>query len=85
MRILIIGGAGMVGRKLAERLAKDGHLGKTDVSHLTLQDVVAAQTPAGANFPVEIVTGDLSDPTTAPKLVASKPDVIFPSSRDRIR
>ncbi len=77
MRILIIGGAGMVGRKLAERLAKDGHLGKKDVSHLTLQDVVAAQTPAGANFPVEIVTGDLSDPTTAPKLVASKPDVIF--------
>ena len=27
MRILIIGAAGMVGRKLAERLARDGSLG----------------------------------------------------------
>jgi D-erythronate 2-dehydrogenase len=77
MRILIIGGAGMVGRKLAERLAKDGRLGSKEISHLTLQDVVAAEKPAGAKFAVEIVTGDLSDPASAPKLVASKPDVIF--------
>ncbi len=77
MRILIIGGAGMVGRKLAERLAKDGRLGSKEISHLTLQDVVAAAKPAGAKFPVEIVTGDLSDPATAPKLLASKPDAIF--------
>ena len=77
MRVLIIGGAGMVGRKLAERLAKDGRLGNTQVSHLTLQDVVAADKPAGATFPVEIVTGDLSDPATAPMLIASKPDAIF--------
>ena len=27
MKVLILGGAGMVGRKLAERLAKDGELG----------------------------------------------------------
>ena len=77
MRVLIIGGAGMVGRKLAERLAKDGRLGNKQVSHLTLQDVVAAEKPAGATFPVEIVTGDLSDPATAPMLIASKPDAIF--------
>ena len=77
MRVLIIGGAGMVGRKLAERLAKDGRLGNTQVSHLTLQEVVAADKPAGATFPVEIVTGDLSDPATAPMLIASKPDAIF--------
>ncbi len=77
MRILIIGGAGMVGRKLAERLAEDGRLGEKEISHLTLQDVVAADKPAGAKFPVEIVTGDLSDPATAPKLVAGKPDAIF--------
>jgi D-erythronate 2-dehydrogenase len=77
MRILIIGGAGMVGRKLAERLAKEGRLGHREISHLTLQDVVAAEIPAGAKFPVEIVTGDLSDPASAPKLVAGRPDVIF--------
>ena len=77
MRVLIIGGAGMVGRKLAERLAKDGRIGNKEISHLTLQDVVPAQKPAGAKFAVEIVTGDLSDPASAPKLVANKPDVIF--------
>ena len=77
MRVLIIGGAGMVGRKLAERLAKDGRIGNKEISHLTLQDVVPPTKPAGAKFAVEIVTGDLSDPASAPKLVANKPDVIF--------
>lgn len=77
MRILIIGGAGMVGRKLAERLAKDGHLGGKTISAVTLHDVVAGQVPAGAAFPVAIKTGDLSEPGEAAKLVAERPDVIF--------
>ncbi len=34
MKVLIIGGAGMVGRKLAERLARDGKLGADVVFHL---------------------------------------------------
>ena len=42
MKVLIIGGAGMVGRKLAERLASDGRLGERAVSEMTLYDVVAA-------------------------------------------
>ena len=37
MHILILGGAGMVGRKLAERLAKDGTLGGKAITGLTLQ------------------------------------------------
>ncbi len=77
MHILIIGAAGMLGRKLAQRLAKEGRLGGRDVSAVTLQDVVAGEKPAGARFPVEILTGDLSEPVTAVKLVLSKPDVIF--------
>ncbi len=77
MKILIIGGAGMVGRKLAERLAKDGTLGGKEVSDLTLYDVVAAQKPAGAKFPVHIKTGDLPAAGETDKLVAGKPDVIF--------
>ena len=56
MKILILGGAGMVGRKLAERLAADGQLGGKEISELTLYDVVAAQKPAGALFPVNIVS-----------------------------
>ena len=77
MRILILGGAGMVGRKLAERLARDGTLGGRGISGLTLQDVVAAQKPAGAKFPVDIVVGDVSVPGEAAKLLAGKPDVVY--------
>jgi nucleoside-diphosphate-sugar epimerase len=77
MKVLIIGGAGMVGRKLAERLARDGQLGGRDISAMTLYDVVPAQKPAGAKFPVEIKTGDLPAAGETDKLVAGKPDVIF--------
>jgi len=77
MKVLIIGGAGMVGRKLAERLAKDGTLGGKVISSLALYDVVPPQKPAGANFPVEIITGDFPAPGESDKLVANKPDVIF--------
>ncbi len=77
MKVLILGGAGMVGRKLAERLAKDGRLGGAEITGLTLYDVVAPQKPAGATFPVETLTGDLPAAGETDKLVASKPDVIF--------
>jgi nucleoside-diphosphate-sugar epimerase len=59
MKVLIIGGAGMIGRKLAERLAKDGAIAGKPVSKLTLYDVVPATAPAGAKMPVAIATGDL--------------------------
>ena len=48
MKVLIIGGAGMVGRKLAERLAKDGALAGKAISKLTLYDVVPGVVPEGA-------------------------------------
>lgn len=77
MKILIIGGGGMVGRKLAERLAQDGKLGGKAISAMTLYDVVSPQKPAGASFPVSVTTGDLPAPGETDKLVADKPDVIF--------
>ncbi|MDB5625303.1 MAG: NAD-dependent epimerase [Tardiphaga sp.] len=77
MHILILGAAGMVGRKLTERLLRDGQLGGRDISKLTLQDVVAPVIPAGADIPIAIVTSDFADPGTAAPLVADKPEVIF--------
>jgi len=77
MKVLIIGGAGMVGRKLAERLAKDGKIGGKAISSLALYDVVPPQKPAGASFTVEITTGDFPAAGESDKLVANKPDVIF--------
>jgi len=77
MNILIIGGAGMVGRKLAERLARDGELGGRAVSSMALYDVVEPAVPASAKVPVRVMTGDLPAAGEAGRLVADRPDVIF--------
>lgn len=76
MHILVLGAAGMVGRKLVERLLRDGRFGKSDITRLTLQDVVAPAKP-NTSIPVDVVTADVSDAAAVTKLVASKPDVIF--------
>jgi D-erythronate 2-dehydrogenase len=77
LHILLLGAAGMVGRKLSERLLRDGRLGKADITRLTLQDVVPPAQPAKAGFPVDTVTCDFAVPGAAEKLVADRPDVIF--------
>ncbi|WP_296737318.1 D-erythronate dehydrogenase [Mesorhizobium sp.] len=77
MRILITGAAGMVGRKLIARLAKDGSLRGRKFSALDLHDIVAPQVPAIEGVDVSIHTGDLSAPGATTSLVASHPDVIF--------
>jgi nucleoside-diphosphate-sugar epimerase len=77
MKVLIIGGAGMVGRKLAERLARDGELAGKTVSDLTLYDVFPALPPPAAKLPVQIATGDLPSPGEAERLMADRPDIIF--------
>ena len=53
MNVLILGAAGMIGRKLAERVARDGAIGGTTVDRLHLVDVVPPAVPAGATVPVE--------------------------------
>ena len=77
MHILVLGAAGMVGRKLTERLLRDGRLGSRDIARLTLQDVVAPEQPANPGFAVDTVTCDFAVPGAAEKLVADRPDVIF--------
>jgi nucleoside-diphosphate-sugar epimerase len=77
MKVLIIGGAGMIGRKLAERLARDGEVAGKAISKLTLYDVVPGAAPPGAKMPVDIRTGDLPAAREADKLLADRPEVIF--------
>jgi nucleoside-diphosphate-sugar epimerase len=77
LHILVLGAAGMVGRKLTERLLRDGRLGQRDITKMTLQDVVAPSAPAKAALPVDTVTCDFAVPGVAEKLVANRPDVIF--------
>ena len=77
MHILVIGAAGMVGRKLTERLVADGRIGKEPVTALTLVDVVAPAAPQGFSGEVKSITADLSAPREAEKLVAARPDLIY--------
>ncbi|MFL5142258.1 MAG: NAD-dependent epimerase/dehydratase family protein, partial [Microvirga sp.] len=77
MHILIFGAAGMVGRKLTERLVKDGGLGGREITKATLHDVVEPQAPANAPFKGRTVSSESAEPGEAEKLVAERPDVIF--------
>lgn len=77
MHILVLGGAGMVGRKFIERLAREGGLGGQAVTRVTAQDVVAAAPPPAAPFDFEAVVSDLSQPGEAEKLIATRPELII--------
>jgi nucleoside-diphosphate-sugar epimerase len=77
LHILVLGAAGMVGRKLTERLLRDGRLGGREISRMTLHDVVAPMKPADAAIPISIVTSDFAEPGTAATLLTHRPDVIF--------
>jgi nucleoside-diphosphate-sugar epimerase len=77
MHILITGAAGMIGRKLSERLAKDGSLNGKPIDKMTLTDVVAPNAPAGFSGKVDARVDDLPAPGVAQKLIAGRPDVIF--------
>ena len=77
MHILVLGAAGMVGRKFIERIAKDGHLGGKDIAKVTAHDITAAVKPAGATFVFEAHTGDVAIPGAAEKLIAGRPDIIL--------
>jgi nucleoside-diphosphate-sugar epimerase len=77
VHILITGAAGMIGRKLTERLAKDGGLNGRPIDKLTLLDVVQPTAPAGFSGKADPVAADLAAPGEAAKAIAGRPDVIF--------
>ena len=76
MHVLIIGAAGMVGRKLTAALLAAGQVGGKPLSKLTLTDVIEPQKVAFSGS-LETSAADLSAPGTATTLVAGRPDLIF--------
>lgn len=70
MHVMIIGAAGMVGRKLAQQIAADGTLRGEAVSKISQYDVVA---PAGS----DVQAADLCAASVPEMLIAQRPDVIF--------
>jgi len=67
----------MLGRKLAERLVRDGVVAGARVSRVSLVDVVEPACPDGAAFPVEAVVADVAEAGVAADLVSSRPDAVF--------
>ncbi|MFN3547702.1 MAG: D-erythronate dehydrogenase [Mesorhizobium sp.] len=77
MRVLITGAAGMIGRKLTERIVRDGGLGGRPIAELHLHDIVPPHALDIPGATVSAMTGDLADENAADWLIASRPAVIF--------
>ena len=77
MQVLITGAAGMLGSKLATRLAGDTSLAGQPVERLTLSDVVVPPRPDGGRGSVEVVAVDLAEPGAAEQLLVTRPEVVF--------
>lgn len=76
MRVLIIGAAGMLGRKLTAALVKTDSLNGRPIGSLILADVIKPDTVAFSGE-VETLDADISEPGKAEALMAKRPDVII--------
>ncbi|WP_045387292.1 D-erythronate dehydrogenase [Falsirhodobacter sp. alg1] len=77
MHILIIGAAGMMGKKLIQRLMEDGGLKGSPITEFTLVDVIQPEVPAGFAGKTTCLAADMSIGDTAAQLVEGRPDIIF--------
>jgi nucleoside-diphosphate-sugar epimerase len=77
MDILVIGAAGMIGRKLTARLVDDGALNGRPIGKLTLVDVNAPAKPDKFGGTVESVAADIADSAAVRGIIGARPDVIF--------
>ncbi len=77
MNILITGAAGMIGRKLTERLASEAGLNGRQIDRLTLLDVVMPTSATRFAGKTDLIAADLSTPGEAARAIAHRPDTIF--------
>lgn len=75
-QILITGGGGFIGQKLAQRLASDGTLAGREIAGMTLVDLSVPLAPA-ADFPVQALAADISDAAAVEAIVETGFDVIY--------
>lgn len=74
MKILVLGAAGMVGRKLIEKLLATGTLRGETVNAIHAFDVIE---PSFDDRRVTLQAGDITDASTVDAMVEARPDVIF--------
>ncbi len=77
MKILVLGAAGMIGRKLIERLLSEGTLRGSPITAIYAFDIVEAAVSSTDDIAVTKQAGDISDAPTVAAMVGTRPDVIF--------
>ena len=77
MHVAVTGAAGMIGRKLTDRLVADSHLGGVGLDRLSLFDVVEPATPEGWTGVLDRAVLDLAAPGAGDAVVARRPEVIL--------
>jgi nucleoside-diphosphate-sugar epimerase len=75
MNILITGGAGFLGQKLARRLLEDGQIAGEPVRRIVLADQASA--PDLGDARVQALAADIADPLAIGKLAGSDVDLVF--------
>ncbi|MCE7030373.1 D-erythronate dehydrogenase [Jiella avicenniae] len=77
MRILVLGAAGMVGRRLIDRLLAEKTIAGETIGAIDAFDVVEPQIAAPEGVEIHSSAGDIADAATVKALVAKRPDMIF--------
>jgi nucleoside-diphosphate-sugar epimerase len=77
MKVLIIGGGGVVGQKLARALAARGRLRGREIATLTLADIVDPAPVPSDGPAVEALRCDIADPASVAETITAETDVIY--------
>jgi nucleoside-diphosphate-sugar epimerase len=77
VHVLIFGAAGMVGRKLAQHLARAGTVAGQQIAALSLVDVTSPEKSDGFDGRLALATVDISNTHAVAKSIAARPEVIF--------
>jgi D-erythronate 2-dehydrogenase len=82
MRVVITGGTGFIGRRLAQRLLQRGALpgpdgGETEIDELLLFDKAPAALPIAPDKRLKLVTGDIADAETVRRLIDRSTGTVF--------
>lgn len=76
MRVLILGGGGFLGRRLAKELVESGGLAQGELIHLTLLDIAFPE-DMPQDSRLECIEADFSDEAVIRNILQHQPDVIF--------
>lgn len=76
MRVMITGGGGFLGVKLAKALAKKGEIRGKKITHLIQADLFKPE-PVAADFPVEGLALDIGDRAAMDAAFTTPPDAVF--------